>query len=524
MESEHLESYLAGELDENGRRQVEHVLRHDTQLRDSFAAQAQMDQALRALLAPDADAFNGAVLARLRSEGAGERGFAKSVLLEIVEEREGQRPIRWPDLVKTGLISAAASVGLLLLLQSIVYREAPTRPAPVADAAPREVLLAKIERSDAPVWSAESAPRIREDGWLGAGLLRLEQGSVWITFNSGASVLVEAPAEFSIETWNRLFLNSGQLAAEVPPRASGFTVNTPRLNAVDIGTRFGVSVDGEGNSELHVMQGEVEVSRSSGNTAATRLLEGLAIRADERNRASLIPVEYAGERFRLRLGESVRTLPDLCFKFDESGAILEDSGKRGYDVPLVASGELDRSPRRGLGRSGGGLVVAPGEALHIPLTSEFRVDEPHTVGIWVKLPANPGQIEEDTILTYGSGGDSWILGCNLDPARGQRGALLLRGGEGVLIGSTDLADGNWHHIAYRYLGGGDLASHVHLFVDGKLEKPSLTSAAALPTGPATEIRLGAGSGAGFEGWLDGLNVFREGASTATIQGLADETL
>ncbi len=524
LESEHLESYLANELDEVGRRQVEHALKHDAQLRSSFVVQSQMDHALRALLAPDAASFNESVIARLRSEGAGERSFAKSVLLEIVEEREGKRPIRWPDLVKTGLISAAASVGLLLLLQSIVYHRAPARPSSPAADTPADVFLARIERSDAAVWSAESAPRIRKDGWVSAGLLRLESGSAWITFNSGASALVEGPAEFSIETWNRLFLKSGQLAAEVPERASGFTVNTPRLNAVDIGTRFGVSVDGEGNSELHVMQGEVEVSRTSGNTVPTRLREGLAVRADNRDRTQLTLVDYAGDRFRILIGSKGYERPDLRFDFDESGgSILEDSGRLdGVDVPLVATGELDRSPRRSVGKTGGGLVVAPGETLDIPLTSDFRVDAPHTLGLWVKLSASLGEQHEETILTYGKGEDAWVLGCNLDPSRGQKGGLLLKCGEGILVGSTDLADGNWHHIAYRYLGGEDLVSHIHLFVDGKIETPSLVIPGDMPQGSATGIRIGAGrSDQGFEGWLDSLNLFHEGVSTPTIQGLAD---
>ena len=50
MDSEHLEAYLSGELDETGRHQVEHALRHDTKLRESFVAQAQMAAALRVLI------------------------------------------------------------------------------------------------------------------------------------------------------------------------------------------------------------------------------------------------------------------------------------------------------------------------------------------------------------------------------------------------------------------------------------------------------------------------------------------
>lgn len=93
MDSEHLEAYLAGELDENGRVKVERALRHDSHLRTSFLIQAQMEAALKVLLGPGTATrqveFDRGVIARLRSEGAGDhRGFAKSVLTEIVEERE----------------------------------------------------------------------------------------------------------------------------------------------------------------------------------------------------------------------------------------------------------------------------------------------------------------------------------------------------------------------------------------------------------------------------------------------------
>jgi hypothetical protein len=96
VDSEHLEAYLSGELDETGRHQVEHALRHDTKLRESFVVQAQMAASLQVLLGSGSGegkaAFEQGVIARLRSEGAGDRGFAKSVLLEIVEEREGETP------------------------------------------------------------------------------------------------------------------------------------------------------------------------------------------------------------------------------------------------------------------------------------------------------------------------------------------------------------------------------------------------------------------------------------------------
>jgi len=529
LDSEHLEAYLAGELDEKGRSQVEHALRHDSDLRASFVAQAQMEAALRVLMGPAApmgENFNQGVIARLRSEGAGDnRGFAKSVLTEIVEEREGLRPLRWPLLVKTGLISAAASIGLLLLLQTIIFEDATPGLTRTREPAPPVGFAARIERSENVIWAESTVNRVREDGWLSTGLLQLESGTLLVAFNSGATALIEGPAELSIESGNRMFLKTGRLTAEVPPAASGFTVNTPRLNAVDIGTRFGVTVEENGDSELHVMEGEVEVSRTSGNSVATLVREGIALRADSRTRNELKPIPYAGDHFKLQLGEYTEAQPALRYTFDETvGAAVEDSGAQPlFDVPLVAPGELDRSPRRGPGRVGGGLVFQPGEMLDVPLSRDFRLESPHTVAFWIKLPPKIGRSDQEQILEYGRDGLSWKVSCNLESGRGVRGALKVSCPEGHIIGSTDLADGNWHHVAYRFIGGGDsdITSHLQLFVDGKPETLSDSRSGTMRPGRAGNLRLGGGKTEGFQGWIDELAFYREAVSTLTIQHLTD---
>jgi hypothetical protein len=53
----------------------------------------------------------------------------------------------------------------------------------------------------------------------------------------------------------RLF--SGNVSAEVPHRAAGFTIRGPAAEVIDLGTRFGFSVGDAGHSEVHVFQGEV---------------------------------------------------------------------------------------------------------------------------------------------------------------------------------------------------------------------------------------------------------------------------
>ncbi len=521
---------MAGELDEKSRREVEHVLRNDAALRESFVTQMQMDSVLRELLGPGAEErqaeFDRGVIARLRSEGAGDqRVFTKSVLLEIVEERGGLQPVRWADLIKTGVISAAASIALLLLLQGIVFREAPDRAEVKKEVSSIIGFAARIERAVNPVWSVAGPGPIHQDGWLRTGLLRLESGSVYLSFNSGATAIIEGPAELSIESGNRVFLKSGRITAEVPPAASGFTVNTPRFNAVDIGTRFGIIVDGEGNSELHVMQGEVEVSRASGNSVPIRVYEGLAIRADSRTRTELRPVSYEGDHFKLQLGKPRVSQPDLCFHFDESvGAILEDSGRNKlFDVPMIGSGELDHSPRRGPGRKGGGLVFQAGETLDVALSSDFQLDEPHTISFWLKIPPKVGRNIHEEIMHYGGSSRFWRVSANFGANRGERGAFRLDCGDSYVVGSSDIADGNWHHVAYRYIATSksDLASQIHLFVDGKPEVLSDFQSGSVLTGPVGSLKLGGTQSQGFQGWIDDLNVFREAASTATIQTLAE---
>lgn len=518
MNSERIDAYLSDELDEIGCRRLESALEKDAALRAAFIQQAQTDALLRTLLA-DADGrkFAQGVIARLQAEGAEERSFAKSVLLEIVEEREKHRPVAWPDIVAAVLISAAASIGLLLLFQSIIFRGSPRSSTPAKN------YVAHIERSQDLVWRDAKSHPLTEDGWLEAGPLHVRKGNLVLAFNSGATVTVEGPSELSIESGNRLFLKSGSLVAEVPDKAHGFTVNTPRLNAVDLGTRFGLRVEEDGTSDLHVMEGTVAASRTTGNTVATIIREGSAIRADARTRSPLEPVEYAGDTFLMHIGTKAGDRPALRYEFDESGgSVIEDSGvSRRFDVTLVPPGELDRSPRRTVGRKGGGLVFKPGENIEIDLPQEFQLGEPHTIALWLRLPATSGTVAPDHILEYGSPAHhGWKISANVDEEHGVRGAMRIDCGDGRIVGSTDLADGNWHHIAYRYLGGRDFVSRIHLFVDGNQETISYANSSFAPEGGAERLRIGSNRSDGTQGWIDSMSVFRSAISTTELQRLS----
>ncbi|MEI6714842.1 MAG: LamG-like jellyroll fold domain-containing protein [Verrucomicrobiota bacterium] len=105
--------------------------------------------------------------------------------------------------------------------------------------------------------------------------LLLDAGAVEFLTPKGARVVVEAPAEVRFESSESLRVTRGKVAADVPPRAKGFTVVTPDGTAVDLGTRFGVDVPASGNSEIHVFQGEV-IAQAKGDPLKQSLRTGEA--------------------------------------------------------------------------------------------------------------------------------------------------------------------------------------------------------------------------------------------------------
>ena len=109
---------------------------------------------------------------------------------------------------------------------------------------------------------------------------------------------------------------------------------------------------------------------------------------------------------------------------------------------------------------------------------------------------------------------------------------------GYAVGSTDLRDGRWHHLALVFIGAEqvrdvsavdgetqgsdavDMASHVRLYVDGKLELLSgARSNQVMPLGRDSDEELTAfsfGGSASFEGGLDEFYLLDEAASSADV--------
>ena len=546
MKTELLDAYLTGDLAGESAEFIESALKNDAALREYYFQQVRMDAALRKLYgeepgaAPDTAQFAAGVMARIASEPGNEteeeRRLAKSVLLELLEEREAKpRPFGWGDWAKAAVIAAAAAVLAVVGLKSVSLDNS-GQPA-----GPTDHFVAQVTAEENTTWgdvTGETAAERRDDGWVRPGKLELKSGVAEITFNSGARVFLEGPALLDLERPNRGFLERGRLTAEVPPAASGFVINTPRMNIVDLGTRFGVSVESGGDSEVHVMEGIVEVSRSTGNSVPMIVREGLAVRADGRTRSRLQVVEYGGDQFALRVANPQReTLRYVRYTFDESGGPeIEDSGVG------IEGGPLDTSlfpedghwpkPQRSPGTVGGALNFRGGEALTAPGPEMMRAEEAHAVSFWIKIPPranrdpNLGVVSLETADQFLSE-SGWQIRWNPDSSAGTVGALRVDAGNGYLVGSTDLRDGRWHQVTAQFLGGEDaaLSTHVHLYVDGQLETTSGAREGRIPEGRIARIAMGAnidGEKPVFSGWIDEFHLFRGSISPLEFQKLASE--
>jgi len=178
-------------------------------------------------------------------------------------------------LVVAGVIFEATKPKALHSPENIV--ESPVQPRVET---PTIYPVATLLAARQPVWGEQGVwPQI--GGGLLPGQYELVSGAVQVEFNSGATILVEAPARFELIDANAGRMELGALTAYVPQGAEGFAVTTPGAVFVDLGTEFGVRVSQAGDIQSHVFDGEVSATvssrQSSGSPIFLREEEGLAV-------------------------------------------------------------------------------------------------------------------------------------------------------------------------------------------------------------------------------------------------------
>lgn len=325
--------------------------------------------------------------------------------------------------------------------------------------------------------------------------LNLEAGYAEITFDSGALVVLEGAASLDINSAWDANLQRGVLKADVPPEAIGFRVTHRYVEVIDLGTEFTLIADSAGGAELLVNKGEVEAAPRGGT-------ETILLREKESRRfaaSGVTAVEDSVRKFARfdaspvldRLASGARF---AHWSFDEpQGAADGEGGLAASGVPLRLLDDAGNETSRTEGRFQRALRFDGHRYASVPL-ADMSDATPRTVAFWVRVPVDAQPIDT-WMVAWGTqlpklGKRPVHIGWNRRPSEGALGALRTDFGGGHAIGTTNLRDGQWHHIAVHFAPGEDPASPVQVtqYVDGRLESSTIVQGvlnARAGTGDAT---------------------------------------
>lgn len=334
--------------------------------------------------------------------------------------------------------------------------------------------LGLVERSIAA--TSEGKP-ILEGERLKPGPFVLSQGFAELQLSSGVRLLVEAPSQLELLSQEHVLLHHGNLVANVPPQAVGFKVDTPSSYIVDLGTEFGVSVEKDGRSQVHVIKGEVKV-RASLEHNYEHLVKDQARAFDLQKQVAII--ESQPHRYMRALpGKSAQAPDYLHWSFDEvnetQSFICVGPGIDGacYDARIQLLDDQISPPDLIMGKFS---FAAYFDGENNWLNTEYRGvggNKPRTVAFWIKAPTDFSEEQGFGILSWGLSDkrSAWQISLNPLDVSGPIGRLRIGTNQGEIVGTTDLRDERWHHIAIVLFGGddADLSTHVLMYVDGLLE-------------------------------------------------------
>lgn len=343
------------------------------------------------------------------------------------------KPAEWRPMIA----GAAVVAGLAAACIAVFFWPAAPRPTesvePAASAGPA---VARVIGSVDAQWLGGT--RLKTGADLPPQRLQLGRGLAELRFGCGASVVVEGPAEVTLDTPSQMTLHAGRLAAAVPNEAVGFVVRTPDAEVVDLGTEFGVHSGPLAATDVHVFKGEVALGPLRQNPADTApktlLTEGKAKRIatgqDDAKEISVDELAFVTPReFQARLKSMddqpyyswlaahyrFRRDPSLIlyYTFDDPssatasprGVVSNTAGATAGKLMAAMGDGMDpvRNPQclpsgRWPAQRALGFDPALGQHLRVPHAKELSVTRAVTVFAWIR-PHVPLLDGEAVILT-----------------------------------------------------------------------------------------------------------------------------
>lgn len=314
--------------------------------------------------------------------------------------------------------------------------------------------------------------------------LALARGFAEVTFDSGARVVLEGPAQLKVNSAWDAVLNRGALKANVPPEAVGFSVSDSAVNVVDLGTEFTMIAETNGATDLLVLKGAVEASPQNPTNQQSILLhkdEAMQFAASGVSDVNESKEKFARYAQAVPLDHFTPPVEYIHWSFDELDgkrfhADKTGSAEDGYGLTLKDAGSrAEISAAHTDGRWLGALQFDG----HCYAKAEFpglSGNSPRTVAFWVKVPTNAELSDAYAMVAWRAQSEKLSsrpvhICWNRNPAEGTVGVLRTDYGGGYALGMTPLLDGRWHHIAVAFVPGEnpDTPVQVKQYVDGRLE-------------------------------------------------------
>lgn len=436
MRNKQLAEWLEGQISSSNQRELTEVIRNEPEFRREAAKETVVKRLLEARRTPEDE-------------------FVEQVLARVQRSKERPQSSRRRLRIKWTIVRVAAVAVILLGLYLII-------PDFKREAGIRVVAAEGVDTLDSKALNNRQRLNLR------SGLLELD-------LHGEARVVIEAPAVFRIVSPHHIQLMSGRCFAEMLERDANLRIETPAGDIVDLGTMFAVDVTSPDSMDVHVFDGAVEVINSKGTKRLTEG-QGLSIKGTKELKEL---VASPGLFVSMIPPRNEPVTPGLHWSFDEgvgsrvaTTAVKDDSATAGT---LISEDPGSPGPRWIEGVFGHALQFnGKGDWVKTRHAGVSGTQD-RTVACWVRLPPDWGGTDRAALMAWGHKskkkvGSAWMLTIRGDQsAHPERwGRLRLSVGGQSALGTTDLRDGQWHHVA-AVSQSGATGMNILLYVDGQLE-------------------------------------------------------
>jgi len=213
--------------------------------------------------------------------------------------------------------------------------------------------------------------------------------------------------------------------------------------------------------------------------------------------------------------EANATDPNLVgwWRFNEgSGTTATDSSGN------ERHGVLVNDPLWVDGVHGSALEFDAGNHVAVPGYEGIMGSHPRTTCAWINVAKTSA-----SIITWGPAGSGtkWVMRTHNGPA-----ALRVECGQSYIYGTTDLVDGEWHHVAAVLEDDGSPAvEEIKLYVDGVLDETGEANPRPVNTASGVEFRIAYdlnNTGRTYQGLMDDVRIYDRALSADDIQALIQD--